>query len=152
MENNTIKYIIGIDPPKGLAVWDKMSKSFCMVSTLDFWGIIEVLNKFNSISKNCNINIKVYCEAPHLNKPLFFRKNLDNEKKRNRAAQNVGMNKMTSKLIIEYCNINNIEIIECRPTKKSLTKLTHDEFFKLTGYTKRTSEHGRDAAMLVWGM
>lgn len=35
--------------------------------------------------------------------------------------------------------------------KNNKTKLDPVQFAKLTGYTRRTSEHGRDAAMLVYG-
>jgi hypothetical protein len=36
--------------------------------------------------------------------------------------------------------------------RKQLTKLNADTFRKITGYTGKTSEHGRDAAMLVFGL
>ena len=35
--------------------------------------------------------------------------------------------------------------------KRNVTKLTHEQFVRLTGYDKRTNEHNRDAAMLVFG-
>lgn len=37
------------------------------------------------------------------------------------------------------------------PPRKGLTKLTAEAFARLTGYKGRTSEHSRDAAMLVFG-
>jgi hypothetical protein len=37
------------------------------------------------------------------------------------------------------------------PPKNTLTKLNADQFRKLTGWRKRTNEHSRDAAMLVFG-
>lgn len=35
--------------------------------------------------------------------------------------------------------------------KHNRTKVTHDYFCRLTGWDKKTNEHGRDAAMLVYG-
>ena len=35
--------------------------------------------------------------------------------------------------------------------KNNYTKMTAEAFRRLTGWTERTNEHGRDAAMLVWG-
>lgn len=35
--------------------------------------------------------------------------------------------------------------------KRNVTKLTQDGFKNITGYGKRTNEHERDAAMLVYG-
>lgn len=41
---------------------------------------------------------------------------------------------------------------EAVPPKKNCTKLSADQFKKITGYTNRTSEHSRDAAMLVYNL
>ena len=38
------------------------------------------------------------------------------------------------------------------PPKRNRTKLTRNAFDKLTGWRKATNEHGRDAAMLVFGI
>ena len=38
------------------------------------------------------------------------------------------------------------------PPRKGATKLGEDYFRRLTGWTGRTSEHSRDAAMLVFGL
>ena len=35
--------------------------------------------------------------------------------------------------------------------KNNITKMTADYFRRITGWTERTNEHGRDAAMLVFG-
>jgi hypothetical protein len=36
--------------------------------------------------------------------------------------------------------------------KNAITKMKAEYFRQLTGYKGKTSEHGRDAAMLVYGM
>jgi hypothetical protein len=35
--------------------------------------------------------------------------------------------------------------------KNNATKLTAEQFRRITGYEGKTNEHGRDAAMLVYG-
>jgi hypothetical protein len=37
-------------------------------------------------------------------------------------------------------------------SQKGFTKINESRFQKMTGFTKRTSEHARDAAMLVFGI
>jgi hypothetical protein len=138
---------IGIDPAKGWAVWSPRFKKLIDVDTVDFWEIISRLDE----SSKSDLKLTVYCEAPQNNRPTWIKgkNNLCNSK----ISQNVGENKRMAKLIIEYCKKVGITVIPCTPTKRSVTKLSHDEFCKLTGWPKerRTSEHGRDAAMLVFG-
>ena len=40
---------------------------------------------------------------------------------------------------------------EMQPPRKGMTKWTSEAFARVTGYAHRTSNHGRDAAMLVFG-
>ena len=40
---------------------------------------------------------------------------------------------------------------EMVPPKNNVTKLRQEAFAKLTGWSQRTNEHERDAAMLVFG-
>jgi hypothetical protein len=50
----------------------------------------------------------------------------------------------------EWCREYGIEFV-CPPPRQGMTKLTDAYFRGLTGYDRRTNEHGRDAAMLVFG-
>ena len=141
---------IGIDPPKGIAGWETETKKFTRIETVSFWDIIGKLKEY----KFWNYNIKVYCEAPQLIKGIY-RKRLKPGEKLEKVlwkAQSVGMNKMCAVLIIEYCELNNIEVVKVRPSKKTMSKLKSEPFKQLTGWTNQTSEHGRDAAMLVYGL
>lgn len=148
---------IGIDPSKGFAVWDSKGKKFVEILTTDFWSIIDWLDNYkNALPRD---ELVVYCEAPQKNKPVWFSDKLIKERgvgvveaMKRKVAQNVGSNKREAELIIQHCIRSRISVHECKPTKKSSTKLSAEEFGRITGYTKRTSEHGRDAAMLVWGM
>ncbi|EGF11162.1 hypothetical protein HMPREF9123_1121 [Neisseria bacilliformis ATCC BAA-1200] len=48
----------------------------------------------------------------------------------------------------QYPQIVSFEML---PPAANRTKLSKEAFARLTGWKERTSEHGRDAAMLVWG-
>ncbi|EMO20703.1 hypothetical protein LEP1GSC168_0032 [Leptospira santarosai str. HAI134] len=51
---------------------------------------------------------------------------------------------------VEFCELNKIPYRLVHP-KRRATKIKAAEFRTLTGWTGRTSEHSRDAAMLVVG-
>ena len=64
--------------------------------------------------------------------------------------QGVGSVKRDSSIWEEFCDYYSIEYMLIAP-KNNRTKTTAAEFKKMTGWEGRTSEHSRDAAMLVWG-
>jgi hypothetical protein len=144
-------YYVGIDPDKGYAIWCGEAKSFMCIETTCFWRIITSLDNLLRIRNVPKIDFRfsVYIEAPHQNKPVW--KFSENKKIQNCMSSKIGENKAKAKLIIEYCKMKDILVTECKPTKKSMTKLDDMTFKKLTGYMGETSEHGRDAGMLVYG-
>jgi len=144
---------IGIDPDKGWAVWNTESRKFVEIQTVNFWEIINKLQIWGTGFRK----VKVYCEDPSQNRPVWIKipdikDPVKRELAEKKAAQNVGENKAKAKLIVEYCEKAGIEVIKQKPSKKSKTKMKAPEFEFLTGWKGRTSEHGRDAAMLVWGL
>lgn len=64
--------------------------------------------------------------------------------------QGAGSIKRDCQIWEEFCEYYSIPLIKV-PPKDNKTKLSPEAFAKITGYTKRTSNHARDAAMLVWG-
>ena len=64
--------------------------------------------------------------------------------------QGVGSVKRDCGIWEEFCVYHGIDFALVAP-KDNHTKLSADTFARLTGYQGRTSEHGRDAAMLIWG-
>lgn len=64
--------------------------------------------------------------------------------------QGVGSVKRDCGIWEEFCVHYNVDFELVAP-KNNRTKLTAEQFKKLTGWQHRTSEHGRDAAMLIWG-
>lgn len=64
--------------------------------------------------------------------------------------QGVGSVKRDCSRWVEFCQHHKIDYVLV-PPRANRTKLTAAQFERLTGWTERTNEHGRDAAMLVFG-
>lgn len=64
--------------------------------------------------------------------------------------QGVGSVKRDCGIWEEFCIHHDVDFELVAP-KNNRTKLSAEQFKKLTGWQHRTSEHGRDAAMLIWG-
>ncbi len=148
-----MKYAVGIDPPKGFALWNCTKQRFEIIRTLSFWDIIERLNAMANDEKNLNFEDRftVYIEAPQENAPVWRKgKGAQDGPAFARVCQNVGENKCAAKLLIAFCEKFGINYVACKPTKNSWTKMDAKTFKRLTNIDQRTSEHGRDAALLVW--
>ena len=64
-------------------------------------------------------------------------------------AMGAGSVKRDCSIWEEWCEARSIQYIASRP-KTGMTKLPDAYFRGITGYDRRTNEHGRDAAMLVF--
>lgn len=64
-------------------------------------------------------------------------------------AQGVGSVKRDAQIWEDWCKENDINFKMIHP-KNNSTKYKADTFKKITGWTGRTNEHARDAAMLVF--
>lgn len=141
-----MRYLIGIDPgvKTGFAIYDRTEKEFIYLDTLDFWNAITMIENFKM---QVGISyFKVIIENPNLNRPTFNRN--QNARSNTRISQNVGQNKRDASLLIQFCKREGIEVQEIKPTA---TKKDAEFFSKITGYKGRCSQHGRDAALLVYG-
>lgn len=143
-----MKTIIGIDPGVNTGLAMSIDGKLVDIRTTTFWGAV------NMIMGRQLYGLSIYIENPNKNKPIFVKKGVTKEKAiseqlaYNRIAQNVGSNKRDAQLLIDFCKENSIEVVEIKPTKK---KVTREYFEKISGWTKPTSQHGRDAAMLILG-
>lgn len=149
---------IGIDAGKktGFAIWDSKKKKFEEISTTDFWGVIErirLLDEEHGIE-----NLKFRVEDPSQNKAIHWnQKDLSRYKSGSRQelnaackiAQSVGSNKREATLILDF-----LEKIKAnyRGVKPTTRKTDAKRFKNYTGWTGKTNEHNRDAAMLVLGL
>lgn len=136
------KIFIGIDPgvKTGLAVWVQDAKRF---SNIFSNGIIESMIAVLLFKKENGIeNIRVYIENPNLRK--WYGSNAS------KKQQGAGSIKRDYSIWIEFLQHHDIKYEEVNP-KHVLTKLDAKTFASLTGWTIKTNEHSRDAAMLVYG-
>lgn len=81
-------------------------------------------------------------------------------------AQDVGKNKGVANAIKDYLNSKKLNFVCVAPSQRKQvtnktcslapytmpTKCSSEQFNSHTGYSGKTNEHGRDAAMLVWDM
>lgn len=112
------------------------------MKSMPFWDAIDLLDHYAE-----NIpDAVVIIENPNLNKPVFARK--VNKKSLQRIAQNVGMNKRDAKLLINYCKKIGLDVRQVKPTS---SKWDAKMLKTITGITKRSNSHVRDAIKLIYG-
>lgn len=142
---------IGIDAGVhcGFAVWDGASKCFLEVSTLSFWDCIESLKQNADFWAPNGDKMTVVIEDVTQNKLTFYRHDTTH-KGMEKISRNVGGVMAYTSLIMEWCERQGVEMIKSRPGKKSMTKMKAEAFKNLTKWEKKTSEHSRDAALLVF--
>ena len=134
--------IIGIDPGvrTGFAVWHKERQSFDTVCTM---SIVQAMNTIVEAMLRRGYKIQIRFEDARLRKWFGT---ADREK-----LQGVGSIKRDSSIWAEFCDYHEIDCVAIPPAaQKGLTKMSAEQFQKMTGWTERTSEHARDAAMIVY--
>lgn len=130
--------VIGIDPGTntGIAIWNLESKAFELIQTMP----IHKAMYFVDISK---LDLKaVIIEDARLRK--FF-----GGKDMTAQAQGAGSIKRDCSIWEDYLTDLEIPFIMRHPEN---TKMSENVFKKITGWDKRTSNHARDAAMIVFGL
>ncbi|EMO78574.1 hypothetical protein LEP1GSC126_0074 [Leptospira kirschneri str. 200801774] len=142
-EPNNERYLIGIDPgaDTGFAIWDQKDKILLQVCTFKMYKAQKtVLFCREELS-----SIIVFIEDARLRK--WYGKGDTSVK-----LQGVGSVKRDSMLWEEFCEYEKIPFKLIAPkSQKGKTKVEEEEFKLYSGWKKRTSEHARDAAMLVFG-
>ena len=139
-----MKYI-GIDTGvnTGFAVWDTESRNLLSVETT------TITKAMLSVLDFCRSNewIKVVFEDARQRKWIPTMPSLRREMGR---WQGSGFVMRDCKIWEDFCKENSIPYEAVAP-QRNRTKLTAEAFRRLTGWKGRTSEHARDAAMLVFG-
>lgn len=148
---------IGIDPDvdkSGIAAWDSKSKKFTLVSSMRIFSLFSAIDLLNRKHKS---DICVVVEAGYLNKKA----NHHNQPRQSKAAgekiaKNVGRNEQVGRIIVEYCAVNDIQVVEAKPLKKTWgkdgkSKINKDEFKRISGWGKVTNQESRDAGLMVLG-
>ncbi len=137
--------VVGIDPGEhtGLAVWDTVSRSFLDIRCS---GIVDAMRYLSELQSNRQIGLLVFEDA-RKRKWLPREKSLKEFKGR---AMGAGSVRRDSSIWEEWCRTYAVPFVNV-PPRQGMTKLTSTYFNGITGYDRRTNEHGRDAAMLVFG-
>lgn len=137
---------IGIDTGvhTGIAVWDSERKEFVLVDTMK---IHKALNIVSSYAYK-DIPLCVRFEDARQRKWIPFAKNMTGELGR---AQGAGYVKAHCQIWEDFLTDYRIPFEAIAP-RRNVTKLSAEQFERITGYKGRTSEHARDAAMLVYGL
>jgi hypothetical protein len=134
------RYYIGIDTGvnTGFAIYDREKKEITQIISMPIHKALNYVRNVFQVGDTSNI-IVVVEDA----RQVQF--NTDKMK-----AQGAGSVKRDAKIWNDFLDDYKIPYMMVRP-KKSITKLSADEFKATTGWTERTNSHARDAAMLVWG-
>lgn len=133
---------IGIDTGKhtGFAVWDTEKRK------LDFVDTIPIHEALLRIWSQRHANVEVYFEDARQRKWYGTRTAKEDRDK----LQGAGSVKRDSTIWEDALTDWGIPFHSVAP-KHNTTKMTPEFFRALTGWKGRTSEHSRDAAMLVFG-
>lgn len=137
--------IVGIDTGihTGLAVWDTSRRQFREILTT---GIVEAMRYLHDLQQTDGIGLLVFEDA-RKRKWIPHERDIKQVKGR---AMGAGSVKRDCSIWEEWCDVYRVDHIAV-PPKNNRTKLSAGQFNGITGYDRRTSEHGRDAAMLVFG-
>lgn len=133
---------IGIDTGTntGVAVWNSEEREFIDIKTMH---LHQALNLVTTMCKIWNReNVMVLFEDARQRKWFGTRSN--------DKLQGAGSVKRDAAIWEEFCKDNEISF-RAMPPAKGATKLSSEYFKALTGWCKKTSEHARDAAMIVFG-
>lgn len=130
---------IGIDCGKhtGLAVWDSTERSFISVDTTSIHRAMDTVRRYA-----LEQDIKVVFEDARQRK--WYTGNVSAK------AQGAGSVKRDCTIWEDFLTDFGIPFEAAAP-KAGMTKWTPLTFRRLTRWCGKTSEHSRDAAVLVWG-
>lgn len=137
-----MKITIGIDSgtETGFAVWDSEQKCLLQVNTMKIHQAMQKVLKCYLLYPG---NVRVRVEDARKRK--WFG-NSGREQ-----LQGAGSIKRDAVIWEDFLTDHGIPFEMVAP-KNNQTKMTADYFKRVTGWKLRTNEHGRDAAMLCFGM
>lgn len=140
------RYIIGIDPgaKTGLATINQAG-ALDRVETLAIDEALELVRELNALGQ---VDHVVFEDA----RLRTWFGGADKRQARSGAGirEGVGSVKRDCTIWSEFLGRHNIPFLAVKPAAGS-TKWPAEQFVKVTGWTKRTSNHARDAAVLVLG-
>lgn len=137
---------IGIDPGvhTGLAVWDSKKQEFMELNTYMIHQAMQRIMDWELMAEAADTTIQVVFEDARQRKGHY------DEKYINAKAQGAGSVKRDSTIWDDFLTDMGIPF-QAVPPGKGKTKYSSDYFKTITGWKGRTSNHARDAAILVIG-
>lgn len=144
--------VIGIDPGDhtGLAVWDTGQQAFVLLATLPLHKAMQEVVKWTTAPELApqrkGKKVHVVCEDARQRTWFAPERNVSEYRGKLMGA---GAAKRDAKIWEEFLADNGINY-EAHKPQAGTTKWSADYFTRITGYTGRTSEHARDAALLVF--
>lgn len=145
--NKKYAYVIGIDTGvhTGVATWNVATRKFELIKTT---AIHNALLYVKQMYETHGGSVLVRIEDARLR--TWYQSNYKTRDEERKMLQGVGSVKRDAKIWEDFLTDIGIPFEMTHP-KNSITKVNPLKFKALTNYDKRTSEHSRDAAMLVIG-
>lgn len=145
--NRKYTFVIGIDTGvnTGIATWNTATRQFELIKTAT---IHKALMYVKQMYDTHGGSILVRIEDARLR--TWYQSNNKTREEERKMLQGVGSVKRDAKIWEDFLQDMGIPFEMTHP-KDAPTKLNDLSFKRLTKYPKRTSEHSRDAAMLVFG-
>lgn len=136
-----IVYVVGIDPGinTGLALYDKQGKKLTVVMTVQVHQAFELVKRMNQDG------IKIFVRVEDARKRKRYGPNS------NAKIQGAGAIKIQCRQWEMFLQQEGISFDLVAPARIK-TKVDAKKFKIITGWAGRTNNHGRDAAMLVYGL
>lgn len=139
-------WCIGLDPGKntGIAVWNTNTQHFELLDTVPIHKAMEIVKEWEYPVRS----VRVYFEDARQRQYLPRERNASEYRGKLMGAGSVKRDSVIWQDALTDWGIPFTMV----PPRAGATKWTADTFRRITGYTGRTSNHARDAALLVYGM
>lgn len=131
-------------------MWDNRKRSFVLVKTMKIHEAIELVREAAERYKHGNAErLVVRVEDPR-QRTWYGTERMSREEER-KKLQGVGSVKRDATIWEDFLQDLGVGYEMVAP-KRNKTKLTREQFKRITGWMPATNEHNRDAAMLVFGL
>lgn len=138
----TAPVVIGIDPGKqtGYAVYSMTERRLVQVLTTDFWAAYNRVRQWTL--QDVHLVVVEVPDSRHV-----WHGSAGSEKANQRMGLHVGMAIREGELMVEGLRRSGYNVHTANPRGK----VDAARFAQFTGWTARTSQHARDAALLCYG-
>ena len=137
------RILIGIDAGTHTGFSYTENGKLQVVKSLRIDEALNEVMRLTAMGNLCQFYVKVYLEDARKS---------GREHRGQDAAQGAGSIKRDCNIWEDFLKAHKIDYVLVSPqSQRKLNKMSAGKFKAMTGWQGRTNEHGRDAAMLVWG-